>query len=154
MDLQLAGRVALVNAASRGIGRAAAHALAAEGARLVISGRDEAVIAEAAAQIAADTGAEVAGVAGDVSQAGTADRLVAAAVDRFGRLDILVNNSGGPPAGVFADFDDAAWQDAFDLLLLSVVRMVRAALPHLRATAAEERSSTSPRRRSSSPSPA
>jgi 3-oxoacyl-[acyl-carrier protein] reductase len=132
MDLELAGRVALVNAASRGIGRATAAALAAEGARLVISGRDEAAITTAAAQIADATGAQVVGVAADVAAAGTAERLVAAAVDRFGGLDILVNNSGGPPGGVFTDFDDAAWQDAFDLLLLSVVRMVRAALPYLR----------------------
>jgi 3-oxoacyl-[acyl-carrier protein] reductase len=133
VDLELAGRVALVNAASRGIGRATAEALAREGARLVISGRDEAAVTEAAAQIAAATGAQVAGVAADVAVAGTAERLVAAAVDRFGGLDILVNNSGGPPAGGFADFDDAAWQGAIDLLLLSVVRMVRAALPWLRA---------------------
>jgi 3-oxoacyl-[acyl-carrier protein] reductase len=132
MDLELAGRVALVNAASRGIGRATAEALAREGARLVISGRDEAAVAAAAAQIAESTGAEVVGVAADVSAAGTAERLVATAVDRFGGLDILVNNGGGPPGGVFADFDDAAWQGAFDLLLLSVVRMVRAALPRLR----------------------
>ena len=132
MNLELAGRVALVNAASRGIGRGTAEALAREGARLVISGRDETAIAVAAAQIAESTGAEVVGVGADVSAAGTAERLVATAVDRFGGLDILVNNSGGPPAGVFADFDDAAWQGAFDLLLLSVVRMVRAALPYLR----------------------
>jgi 3-oxoacyl-[acyl-carrier protein] reductase len=132
VDLQLAGRVALVNAASRGIGRAIAAALAAEGAVLVISARDEAAVTQAARQISAATGTEVAGVAADVSVPGTAERLVAAAVERFGGLDILVNNSGGPPRGHFADFGDADWQDAFDLLLLSVVRMVRAALPHLR----------------------
>jgi 3-oxoacyl-[acyl-carrier protein] reductase len=133
VDLQLAGRVALVNAASRGIGRAIAEALAAEGAVLVISARDEAAISQAAGEIAAAAGTEVLGIAADVSAPGTAERLVAAAVDRFGGLDILVNNSGGPPFGHFADFGDAAWQDAFDLLLLSVVRMVRAALPYLRA---------------------
>jgi 3-oxoacyl-[acyl-carrier protein] reductase len=93
MNLELAGRVALVNAASRGIGRGTAEALAREGTRLVISGRDETAIAVAAAQIAESTGAQVVGVAADVS---------------------------------------AAWQGAFDLLLLSVVRMVRAALPYLR----------------------
>lgn len=132
MDLQLAGRVALVNAASRGIGRAIAEALAAEGAVLVISGRDEAAVTRAAAQISAAAGTEVVGVAADVSVPGTAERLVGTAVERFGGLDILVSNSGGPPRGHFTDFGDDAWQDAFDLLLLSVVRMVRAALPRLR----------------------
>jgi 3-oxoacyl-[acyl-carrier protein] reductase len=131
MDYQLAGRVALVNAASRGIGRGIAEALAAEGARLVISSRDEAAIGQAAREIAAAHQAEVVPVAADVAVAGTAERLTAAAVEHFGGLDILVTNSGGPPGGTF---DDAAWQEAFDLLLLSVVRMVRAARPHLAAS--------------------
>lgn len=134
MDYQLEGRVALVNAASRGIGRGIAEALAAEGARLVISSRDPAAISRAARDIAAAHRTEVVPVAADVSAAGAAGRLVSAAVGRFGGLDILVNNSGGPPRGTFADFGDADWQQAFDLLLLSVVRMVRAALPHLRAS--------------------
>ena len=134
MDLQLAGRVALVNAASRGIGRAIAEALAAEGAVLVISARDEAAVARTAGQISAVSGTEVVGVAADVSVPGTAERLVGTAVERFGGLDILVNNSGGPPRGQFADFGDGPWQEAFDLLLMSVVRMVRAALPHLQAS--------------------
>jgi 3-oxoacyl-[acyl-carrier protein] reductase len=134
MDLQLAGRVALVNGASKGIGRAIAETLAAEGAAVVISARDEAAVTRAAAEITAASGTEVAGVAADVSQPGTAERLVGTAVERFGGLDILVNNSGGPPFGHFSDFGDDAWRDAFDLLLLSVVRMVRAALPHLRAS--------------------
>ena len=134
MDLQLAGRVALVNGASKGIGRAIAAVLAAEGAAVVISARHEAVVTRAAAEIAAASGTEVVGVAADVSRPGTAELLVGTAVERFGGLDILVNNSGGPPFGRFSDFDDDAWQDAFDLLLLSVVRMVRAALPQLRAS--------------------
>jgi 3-oxoacyl-[acyl-carrier protein] reductase len=134
VDFQLTGRVALVNAASRGIGRGIAEALAAEGARLVISSRDEAAITAAAREIAAAHGTEVIGVAADVSSATAAADLVAVATERFGGLDILVNNSGGPPTGNFADFDDAAWQTAFDLLLRSVVRMVRAALPSLRAS--------------------
>ncbi len=134
MDYQLRGRVALVNAASRGLGRAIAEALAAEGTRLVISSRDQAAISQAAREISAAHRVEVVPVAADVSAAGAAGRLVSAAVEHFGGLDILVNNSGGPPQGTFADFDDAAWQQAFDLLLLSVIRMVRAALPHLRAS--------------------
>jgi 3-oxoacyl-[acyl-carrier protein] reductase len=134
MDLQLRGRVALVNAASRGIGRGIAEALAAAGVRLVISARDEDAIDAAAREIASAHQAEVVGVAADVATADAAGRLVATAVDRFGGLDILVTNSGGPPAGRFTDFDDTPWQQAFDLLLLSVVRMVRAALPPLRAS--------------------
>jgi 3-oxoacyl-[acyl-carrier protein] reductase len=79
---------------------------------------------------------EVVPVAADVSCTDATERLVSTAVERFGGLDILVNNSGGPPGGRFTDFDDAAWQSAFDLLLLSVVRMVRAALPYLRTSGA------------------
>ena len=134
MDYQLQGRIALVNAASRGIGRAIAEALAAEGARVVISSRNQDAIDRAAREIGAAHGAEVVGVAADVTDPGAAGHLVSIAAQRFGGLDILVNNSGGPPFGTFADLDDAAWQRAFDLLLLSVVRMVRAALPYLRAS--------------------
>jgi len=136
MDLQLGGRVALVNAASRGLGRGIAEALAAEGVHLVISSRNREAIERTAGEIAAEHRAKVLAVAADVAVPGTAERLVRAATERFGGLDILVNNSGGPPGGRFTDFDDAAWQSAFDLLLLNVVRMVRAALPHLRASGA------------------
>jgi 3-oxoacyl-[acyl-carrier protein] reductase len=134
VDYQLRGRVALVTAASRGIGRGIAEALAAEGVRLVIASRDQAAISRTADEIAHAYQAEVVPVAADVSSADAAGRLVSTAAERFGGLDILVNNSGGPPGGRFTDFDDAAWRSAFDLLLLSVVRMVRAALPYLRAS--------------------
>ena len=134
MDLNLKGRVALVNAASRGLGRGIAEALAGEGTRLVISSRHEEAIERAAKEIAATSGTDVVPVAADVSRAGAADRLVSVALERFGALDILVNNSGGPPGGYFADFDDEAWQQAFELLLLNVVRMVRASVPHLRTS--------------------
>ena len=134
MELNLTGRVALVNAASRGLGRGIAEALAAEGARLVISSRSAEAIERAASEISSASGGEVTPVAADVTEAGTADRLAQVAVERYGRLDILINNSGGPPGGVFTDFDDDAWQNAFDLLLLNVVRMVRACLPQLRAS--------------------
>jgi 3-oxoacyl-[acyl-carrier protein] reductase len=134
MDNRLTGRVALVNAASRGLGRGIAEALASDGARLVISSRDHEAISRTAREIASASGAEVVPVVADVAAAGAAEHAVATAIKHFGTLDILVNNSGGPPNGTFADFDDAAWQHAFDLLLLSVVRMVRAALPHLQAS--------------------
>ena len=134
VDLQLRGRVALVNAASRGLGRGIAAALAAEGAKLVISSRDAEAVARAAEEISTASGAEVLPVAADVSRPGAAEHLVSNALDRYGRLDILVNNSGGPPGALFVDLDDDAWQSAFELLLLNVVRMVRASLPHLRAS--------------------
>jgi 3-oxoacyl-[acyl-carrier protein] reductase len=134
MDYRLRGRAALVNAASKGIGRGIAEALAAEGANLVISGRNAAGLEATAQAIATEHGVTVVPITADVATPEAATTLVEAAISRFGRLDILVNNSGGPPPGAFADFDDAAWQAAFDLLLLNVVRMVRAALPHLRAS--------------------
>jgi 3-oxoacyl-[acyl-carrier protein] reductase len=134
VDLNLKGRVGLVNAASRGLGRGIAEALAAEGVRLVISSRTQETLAETAAEIVSKYGAEVVPVAVDVSRADAAGLLVDAAVQHFGQLDIVVNNSGGPPGGLFDDFDDTAWQKAFELLLLNVVRMVRASLPHLRSS--------------------
>lgn len=134
MDYRLDGKVALVNGASRGIGRGIAEALAAEGANLVVCSRDKTAIAATAEELASAHGSEVVPVAADVAVAGAAEQAVATAVERFGRLDILVNNGGGPPYGTFADFSDADWQHAFDLLLLNVVRMVRAALPHLRSS--------------------
>lgn len=134
MDYHLSGRVALVNAASKGLGRAIAQALANEGARVVISSRDRSQIERAAKEIASSSGCEVLAVVADVSLPESADHLVQAAVERFGGLDILINNSGGPPGGRFDDFGDAQWQDAFELLLLNVVRMVRASLPHLRSS--------------------
>jgi 3-oxoacyl-[acyl-carrier protein] reductase len=134
MDYGLRGRVALVNAASKGIGRAIAEALAGEDVQLVLSARNGDLLERTATEIAAAHGVAVVPVSADVARADAAAMLVGTATSRFGRLDILVNNSGGPPTGTFADFDDAAWQHAFDLLLLNVVRMVRAAVPHLRAS--------------------
>lgn len=134
MEYGLRGRVALVNAASKGIGRGIAEALAAEGVGLVLSARDGALLERTAGEIAAAHGVDVVPLVADVATPDAAERLVGAAIARFGRLDILVNNSGGPPPGTFADFDDAAWQSAFELLLLNVVRMVRTALPHLRTS--------------------
>src|SRR2546428_1571611 len=128
MDYSLRGRVALVNAASKGIGRAIAEALAAEGVRLVISARNGEALARTATEIAAAQSQQVVPVAADVAQAGTAERLVGEAVARFGRLDILVNHSGGPPAGPFADPHDAGWQAALAFLLLSGVRVGGAAV--------------------------
>ena len=127
MDLGLTGAPALVAAASKGIGRAVAEGLAREGARVALFARTEADVRRAAEELRAATGAEVLPLAGDVA------RIVAEAAARLGGLRILVTNAGGPPLGPFDAMDDAGWHGAFELNLLSVVRLIRAALPHMRA---------------------
>jgi 3-oxoacyl-[acyl-carrier protein] reductase len=133
MDLELNGRVAVVAAASKGFGRAIAWQLAREGARVAICARGTEALERTADEIRRDTGADVLAVPADVTRAADCTRLVEAAADRFGKLDILVTNSGGPSPGGFDASDDAAWQAAFDSTLLNVVRLIRAALPHLKA---------------------
>jgi 3-oxoacyl-[acyl-carrier protein] reductase len=132
MDLGLQGKVALVMAASKGLGRAVATELAREGARVVISSRDEDALARTAAEIAEETGAEVEHRAADITRAEDVRELVSYVGDRFGGVDVLVNNTGGPPAGTFDDFDDEGWQFAFELVLLSLIRAVREVLPVMR----------------------
>lgn len=132
MDLGLRGKTALVLAASKGIGRAIATELAAEGANVVISSRDEASLAATAAEIHDATGSEVAHFTADVASNEDIQRLVARTVERFGSVDVLVTNTGGPPAGTFGDFGDEEWTLAFELTLLNIVRSVRAVLPHMR----------------------
>ena len=132
MDLGLQGRVALVMAASKGLGRAVATELAREGASVVISSRDEETLARTAAEIADETGAEVEPRAADITRAEDVRALFSHAADRFGGLDVLVNNTGGPPAGTFDDFGDEDWQAAFELVLLSLIRAVREARPLMR----------------------
>lgn len=132
MDLGLQGKSALVLAASRGIGRAIATELAAEGANVVISSRDEAALEAAAADIRDATGAEVDYSPADVTRDEDIRGLVVRAVERFGGVDALVTNTGGPPPGTFEDFGDDVWTDAFELTLLNIVRAVRAVLPHMR----------------------
>jgi len=133
MDLGLTGRPALVAAASKGMGRAVAEGLAREGARVAIFARTEADVRLAADEIRAATGAEVLALAGDVTRAADVERMVGEAAGRFGGLRVLVTNAGGPPLGLFDEMDDAKWQAAFELNLLSVIRLIRAAVPHLRA---------------------
>lgn len=132
MDLGLQEKTALVLAASRGLGRAIATELAAESANVVISSRDEDALAATAKGIRGATGAEVAHFTADVTRNEDLGRLVAQAAERFGSVDALVTNTGGPPAGTFEDFGDEEWQVAFELTLLNVVRAVRAVLPHMR----------------------
>ena len=133
MDLGLKNRVALVAASSKGLGKACALELAREGAQVVICGRAPASLATAAAEIASATGVEVFPVEADLTDGAQIRHLVAETLHRFGQIDILVTNNGGPPAGFFDDFDDEAWLAAHQLTLLSAVRLIRAALPGMRA---------------------
>ncbi len=132
MDLQLAGKVAIVGGGSSGIGYAIARELAGEGASLLIWARRQDALDAAAARIREETGAQVAAVAADIGKPADNARIVDAAVAAFGRLDILVNNDGAPPLGALLEFDDAAWQKAIQQNLMSVVRASRAAIPHMR----------------------
>ncbi|HYW72004.1 MAG TPA: SDR family oxidoreductase [Pyrinomonadaceae bacterium] len=132
MDLGLRKKVALVAAASRGLGRAVAEELAAEGASLIICARKQETIERVAQEIATAHGAEVFGVAADVSKPDEVKRLAHSAGEKFGHIDILVTNSGGPPAGPFDAFDLADWEAATRLLLYSSVNLARAVLPGMK----------------------
>jgi len=136
MDLQLENRRALVTGASRGLGYAVALGLAREGCQVAINGRHDTGIQAAARALAGETGARVVGLAGDMTDPGVPAGLVGSAAQALGGLDLLVTNAGGPPAGQFEHFDETAWQKAIDLSFLSHVRLIRAALPHLRQSTA------------------
>ncbi|MES2695746.1 MAG: SDR family oxidoreductase [Verrucomicrobiota bacterium] len=132
MDLGLTDKPVIVCASSAGLGKATALEFAREGARVMLCSRREAELQRAAADIKAATGREPAYTVVDVTKAADITRLVEATVAAFGGVFALVNNSGGPPAGTFDQFDDAAWQNAFELNLLSYIRTTRAVLPHFR----------------------
>jgi len=128
MDLGLRGKVALVTAASKGLGRASALALAAEGASVAICARGE----EALRSTENDLGENALALPMDVTEPDAPARLVEATIERFGRLDVLVANAGGPPPGRALEPDDAAFEAALNANLLTSIRLVRAALPHMR----------------------
>lgn len=133
MDLGVAAKVYMIAGASRGLGYGIAKALAEEGANVSIASRDEAAITAAAESLAEQTGAEVHGFAFDATDGQSVLDWVAAVQEKFGRIDGLAVNAGGPPVGVFDDFSDDDWQNAFELTLLSSIRMIRAVLPAMRA---------------------
>ncbi|HVE69216.1 MAG TPA: SDR family oxidoreductase [Solirubrobacteraceae bacterium] len=128
MDLGLDGRVAVVTAASRGLGRATALALAAEGAKVVLNSRDPAALHEVAERIP-----DAIVAPGDITDAAMPARLVEAAVERWGRLDVIVGNAGGPAGGRALDVADEQILSAVNANMLASIRLARAAVPHMRA---------------------
>lgn len=132
MDLGLKGKVALVAGASQGMGRATAALFAREGAKVGICARGETALNEAAQRIRNETGGEVLAMIADMTKAQDIERFVSRTAEHFGRLDIIVNNAGGPPPGDFMKFTDEDWQNAFNLSFMSTMRMTREAVPHMR----------------------
>ena len=132
MDLGIRGKVALVSASSRGLGRAIAEELAAEGANLVVCARGEEALSKTAAEIRKRSGVEVLDVAADVSDQAGLDRVAVAALQKYGKVDILVTNSGGPPSGPFENLSPEMWDGAVRLLLTSAVGLARAVLPGMK----------------------
>lgn len=133
MDLGLAGKTALVAAASRGLGRAIAHELAAEGARVLICARKAEALESARAEIASATGGEVHAVVADLADLAGIRRAAETANEKLGQIDIVVNNAGGPPAGTFDMHPWETWERAVNLTLRSTVELTRSVLPGMRA---------------------
>jgi 3-oxoacyl-[acyl-carrier protein] reductase len=131
MDLELEGTSALVTASSSGLGKASARALAREGANVVVNGRDEGRLAETVSDLDDVGDGRVVGVQGDLTETADIERLVGRTVEEFGGIDSLVTSAGGPPSGPFLETTDEDWYEAYDLLVMSVVRTVREAAPHL-----------------------
>jgi 3-oxoacyl-[acyl-carrier protein] reductase len=134
MDLGLDGCAAIVGGASSGMGRAVAERLIGEGAGVLLFARRADVLEQAAAELSASGPGRAIAVAGDATRQADLARAVDEAQQAFGRIDIVINNTGGPPAGDFGDLDDEAWQAGFELTLLSALRLTRLALPMLRSS--------------------
>lgn len=132
MDLKLKEKRALIAASSRGLGYACACALASEGAWVAINGRDPEQLEKAGNLLRKDYQAKVLTISGDVSDPLVPGEMVSKVIASWGGLDILITNAGGPPSGPFVDHDDNAWEKAFELTLMSHVRLIRSALPHLK----------------------
>jgi 3-oxoacyl-[acyl-carrier protein] reductase len=132
VDLGIRGKIALVSASSKGLGRAIAEELAAEGVNLAMCARGQDALREAAESIRKSAGVTVVEVAADVSDQAGLERVAKTALDKFGKIDILVTNSGGPPSGPFESFTPEAWESATRLLLTSAVGLARAVLPGMK----------------------
>ncbi len=132
MDLQLAGKVALVTGASKGIGRAVAEELAREGASVVITARTEQQLEDTAREITAMTKQDILAVAGDMSKSDDVERAVKAALGKFGRIDILITCAGSSPGGLLEELTEEQWMSSLNLKFMGYVRSVRAVIPHMR----------------------
>jgi 3-oxoacyl-[acyl-carrier protein] reductase len=132
MDLGLKGKVALVIAFSQGLGKAIAKELVNEGAKVIITSRDEEKLLKTREELSLKSTGEVTYIIADITKVDQITTLVEKTVEQYGRIDILINNAGGPPAGSFDQLTDDEWQQSFELNLLSYVRIIREVLPHLR----------------------
>jgi 3-oxoacyl-[acyl-carrier protein] reductase len=132
MDLQLQDKVALVVASSKGLGKAVAAQLSREGCHVMLTSRNAGQLEAARQELLVEAQGKVECRPCDITRAADIEALAAATRESLGPVDILVNNAGGPPGGGFDQVDDAAWQQAFELILLSCVRMIRAVLPDLK----------------------
>lgn len=132
MDLGLKDKRAFVAGSSRGLGYETAYLLAKEGCKVALNSRDEQNVKAAAEKIVRETGTPAYGIIGDVSEVSAAEMVIKYATESLDGLDILITNAGGPPAGSFEIFDEETWQKAVDTSFISHVRLIRAALPHLR----------------------
>ena len=132
MDLGLKGKVALVAGASQGMGKATALGFAREGAKVAICARGEAALNEAATMIRKQTGGEVMVITADMAKPEDIKKFIDQSAAHFGRIDIIVNNAGGPPPGEFMKFTDEDWNNAYNLSFMSTMRMTREAVPHMR----------------------
>ena len=132
MDFGLKDRVAVVSGGNRGLGAAAAKALAAEGAKIFLSARSEDALDAVKSEIEKDHGVEAGALACDLTGGDAGERIIDAALSRFGRIDIVVNAAGAARGGVFWEIDDQVWRDAFELKFLGAVRLIRAVIPHMR----------------------
>lgn len=132
MDLGIQDKIALVTGGSTGIGYAAAEALAAEGATVILNSRSEDNLKKAVAQIKAKTGQDAEYIAGDLTMEGTAERIVKEVEAKHGRIDIMLSNAGGPPAGMFLDLPKEAWKKSVDLTFYPSLDLTRAVLPGMK----------------------
>lgn len=132
MNFGLRNKIALVTGSSQGLGRACAEALAREGTKLAICARDGDRLRITADEIAGQTGVEVLAIPADMSNRRDIQQVVKETVEHFGGLHILVTNAGGPASGYFENLEDQQWQESFNLTLMSVVRLIREAVPHMK----------------------